>query len=74
MEGLLDPTLPSGPEDDIVTKHLENIYLRLNVQSRTEAIRAAGTPGFLDALRDLIGCDDVTLQVMDLDRRYTLVG
>jgi DNA-binding CsgD family transcriptional regulator len=26
--------------------------------------------GFLDALRDLIGCDDVTLQVMDLDRRY----
>ena len=25
-----------------VTKHLENIYLRLNVQSRTEAIRAAG--------------------------------
>jgi DNA-binding CsgD family transcriptional regulator len=45
VEGLLDPSLPCEPEDDIA-------------------------PGFLEALRDLIGCDDVTLQVMDLDRRY----
>lgn len=45
VEGLLDPRLPCGPEDDIA-------------------------PGFLEALRDMIGCDDVTLQVMDLDRRY----
>jgi DNA-binding CsgD family transcriptional regulator len=44
LEGLLDPSLPCEPEDDIA-------------------------PGFLDALRDLIGCDDVTIQVMDLDRR-----
>lgn len=45
VRGLLDPSLPCEPEDDIAD-------------------------GFLVGLRDLIGCDDVTLQVMDLDRRY----
>ena len=45
VRGLLDPSLPCAPDDDIAH-------------------------GFLEALRDLIGCDDVTLQVMDLDQRY----
>ena len=45
VRGLLDPSLPCAPDDDIAH-------------------------GFLEALRELIGCDDCTLQVMDLDRRY----
>ncbi len=45
VRGLLDPSLPCEPDDDIAH-------------------------GFLVGLRDLIGCDYVTLQVMDLDQRY----